>query len=190
MHRQPLLTMLDVYARATPEEAPVAARIRRLVESHSDCFDRDCRPGHVTGSAWVLSADRRRCLLLHHRKLDRWVQPGGHADGDPDVLGVAIKEATEESGLEGLTPLGSASPPFDLDVHLIPARHAATGELIEDAHEHHDVRFLLVAPTDAPPVVCAESNDVRWCTPGEVASLTQEESVLRLLRKSSPYLTG
>lgn len=190
MSRQSLLQMLDRYQQAWPDESAVAARIRSLVEAHDDCFERTCRPGHITGSAWVLSADLRRCLLLHHKKLAKWLQPGGHADGDPDVVGVAIREAEEESGLQGLRLSGGvaggsqAPTPLDLDVHLIPERRTADGELIEDAHEHHDVRWLLMAPTDAPPVVSDESHDVRWCTAEEVHRLTSEESVLRLLRKS------
>lgn len=190
MHRKPLIAMLDRYEQAHPGEADVVKRIRSLVEGHADCFDRSCRPGHITGSAWVLSANRRRFLLLHHRKLGIWVQPGGHADGDADVLRVAIKEAEEESGLTGLTLLGDhASPtPFDLDVHAIPARYDAEGRLLDDAHEHHDIRFLLVAPSDAPPVANQESNEVGWFTPDEVTQMTDEESVVRLLRKSERHL--
>ena len=77
MHRLPLLDMLKRYSSRYPDEAEMLARIRHLVESAPDCFQRTCRPGHITGSAWVLSHDRTKCLLLHHRKLDRWLQPGG-----------------------------------------------------------------------------------------------------------------
>ena len=182
MHRRPLLSLLARYADRYPDEVGVVQRVRALVESHADCFDRTCRPGHITGSAWVVSGDRERALLVHHRKLNRWIQPGGHADGDPDVRAVALREATEESGLADLEH--AADLPLDIDVHIIPARYDAAGELVEDAHEHHDIRFLITAPGQAPPVVSDESHDVRWFTRSEIEQLTQEESVLRLLRKS------
>lgn len=191
MHRQPLLRLLDAYAGLYPDESPVVDRVRHLVRKNEDCFHRTCRPGHITGSAWVLSADQRRCLLVHHRKLNLWVQPGGHADGDPDSLAVATREAQEESGIEALAPLaqpGETVVPLDIDVHLIPERRGPSGELIEDAHEHHDIRFLLAAEYEAPIVVSAESHDVRWFTPDEVRRLTGEESVLRLLRKSLSWM--
>ena len=100
MHRRSLLDMLMLYEHFHPQEAAVTERIRSLVHQHVDCFERTCRPGHVTGSAWILSADRRRVLLTHHSKLDRWLQLGGHADGQADVAEVARREAQEESGMQ------------------------------------------------------------------------------------------
>lgn len=190
MHRKPLLELLDRYKAAFPAEREVAERISKLVESREDCFERNCRPGHITGSAWVVSHDRRRCLLLHHKKLDRWMQPGGHADGDPDAAQVALKEAREESGIADLMLIGEGDPPLplDIDIHIIPARYKADGSLIEDAHEHHDIRFLVAATSDAPIVVNHEAHDVRWFTPSQVEQQTEEESVLRLLRKSQIVL--
>ena len=181
--------MLDRYAAAHPEDAATAQRIRALVEDHADCFDRTCRPGHITGAAWVTTRDGRQALLVHHRKLGKWLQPGGHADGDSDVAAVALREAQEETGLADLSLLGGAEAlPLDLDVHVIPARHDAAGNLIDDAHEHHDVRYLVVAPTAAPPVVSDESHDVRWFAIEQLSSVTQEESVLRLARKAANLL--
>ena len=185
MQRQRLLELLNDYRRTYPHEAEVAARIAHLVDAHHDCFDRTCRPGHITGSAWVLSHDRQRCLLVHHRKLSRWLQPGGHADGDGDVGRVALREAVEESGLTGLQ-LAEQSP-FDLDVHLIPARVDPSGQLLEDAHEHHDVRFLVVANDDQLPQASDESNAVAWFTRDEVIEATDEQSVLRMMHKAGPW---
>ncbi|TWT85559.1 NUDIX domain protein [Posidoniimonas polymericola] len=182
----PLLQILDQYQSAHPDEAAMVERVRALASTHDDCFERTCVPGHITGSAWVLSPDRTQCLLLHHRKLDKWLQPGGHADGDRDVLRVAIREATEESGLDGIFAL--SPEPLDIDVHRIPERRNAAGEVTEPAHEHHDLRFLLATDQPTPIAVSDESHDVRWCTPREVHALTQEESVLRLLRKSERWL--
>ena len=147
MHRQPLIKLLDRYALRFPEETEMVGRIRRLVESSADCFKRTCRPGHITGSAWVMTQERSRCLLVHHRKLDRWLQPGGHADGENQVEQVALKEVEEETGLTALELdlHYDQLVPLDVDVHLIPERRDATGTLIEDAHEHHDIRFLVIA---------------------------------------------
>lgn len=191
MNRRPLLEMLARYRDMFPAEAPVVDRICALVESHSDCFERTCRPGHITGAAWVVSADRRRALLTHHRKLDCWLQLGGHADGQWCVEEVALREAREESGLARfeIVTISGMLMPFDIDVHQIPARYDAQGRMIEDAHEHHDIRFLLVAPSGDEIRVSDESHDVKWCTPDEVLERTHEESVLRMLRKALELLS-
>ena len=82
MHRQPLLSLLDRYLERFPEDRQRAEEIRRFVEERADCFERSCLQGHVTGSAWVASPDGSQALLVRHRKLAAWLQPGGHADGD------------------------------------------------------------------------------------------------------------
>mgnify|MGYP005850545099 CR=1 FL=1 len=183
MHRKPLLDLLDRYAARHPEEDPTVARMRALVTARPDCFERSCAPGHVTGSAFVLSADRTRVLLVHHRKLDRWLQPGGHADGEPDVARVALREACEETGLTALAFVGpdgapGEAVPFDLDVHPIPARPG------EPAHEHHDVRFLLVAGPHEEARASAESHAVRWVPLDDLEALAIDESVRRMARKA------
>jgi 8-oxo-dGTP pyrophosphatase MutT (NUDIX family) len=186
MSRRHLLDMLDRYRRLFPAEAPVVDRVCELVESHADCFDRTCRPGHITGAAWIISADRRRCLLAHHRKLDRWLQLGGHADGQWQVDEVAMREAREESGMAAFdfVPIHGTLMPFDVDIHRIPERRDKHGNVLEDAHEHYDVRFLLVARWDEAIHVSDESHDVAWFTPEEVRQRTDEESVLRMLHKA------
>lgn len=171
--RAALQAALAEYAGRHPLESALAARFGEFVAAHADCFERTCVPGHVTGSAWLLSPDGDRALLTHHRKLGRWLQLGGHSDGDPDTLAVALREAREESGLP-VAVLDAAI--FDLDVHGIPARGA------EPAHLHYDVRFLLGARTEAFQV-SSESHDLCWVAMDAVAGLTAEESVLRMVRK-------
>jgi 8-oxo-dGTP pyrophosphatase MutT (NUDIX family) len=190
MHRRLLLDMLDTYVAKFPAEADVAARIRQLVGEHTDCFERTCRPGHITAAAWILSADRRQCLLTHHRQLDKWLQLGGHADGQWDAVDVAVRESQEESGIRHflVARIDGCLIPIDIDVHEIPARYDPTGELLEDTHEHHDIRFLLVAAAEEEVVVSDESHGVRWLTPDEVAARTGEESVLRMLRKAMAWM--
>lgn len=190
MHRRLLLEMLTLYERYFPRESDVAQRVRSLVMRRPDCFRRSCRPGHITAAAWILSPDRRRVLLTHHRKLDRWLQLGGHADGQVDVAEVALREAREESGMRHfeLVPIAGLLIPLDVDVHQIPERRDTFGNLVEDSHEHHDIRFLLLASAGEAIRVSEESHDVRWFAPEEVPQVTREQSVLRMLHKCQPWL--
>jgi 8-oxo-dGTP pyrophosphatase MutT (NUDIX family) len=139
----------------------------------------------------VLSADRRRFLLTHHRKLDRWLQLGGHADGESDPSAVALREAGEESGLGPFAFLG-AQPggcplPLDLDVHAIPARPG------EPAHEHHDLRYALVA-LGGEACASHESHALRWfpmeSLEAELAALGADAGLLRLGRKVRALLAA
>ena len=144
-----------------------------FIDSHPDCFERSCQVGHITGSAWIVNRAGDRVLLTHHRKLGRWLQPGGHSDGDPDTLEVALREAREESGLD-VRALDEAI--FDLDVHLIPARGH------EPAHYHYDVRFLVQAMEERFRV-SEESCALAWVPADRVGVFTSDESVLRMARK-------
>jgi 8-oxo-dGTP pyrophosphatase MutT (NUDIX family) len=178
MKRQPVQGLLRAHL-ALPlddNERAMTAQIVRFVEEHEDCFERRCLPGHLTGSAWVVDPARERVVLTHHRKLDRWLQLGGHADGETDLLGVALREAREEAGLTRLRPVATAA--FDVDAHRIPAR----GEVPE--HWHFDLRFLIEADPAEPLIVSDESHDVAWVALGEVARLSPSESMLRMVRKT------
>ena len=173
MHRRKLKALLAAYRRRWPQEGATVARFDAFVDSHPDCFHRSCRVGHITGSAWVVDRSGERVLLAHHAKLGRWLQPGGHSDGDPDTRAVALREAREESGLD-VRALDDAI--FDIDVHRIPARGR------EPAHLHFDVRFLVQAKHDRFRV-SDESHALAWVPAVGVDSVTDEESVLRMVRK-------
>ena len=146
--RAPLLARLQAYALRHPERREVAEQIMRFVESTEDCFERSHEAGHITGSAWLLNPDGSKALLTLHRKLGLWLQPGGHSDGDADTLRVALREATEESGIAGIEALSTEI--YDVDVHTIPAAPGVP------AHLHYDVRYLLRAPHERF-VISAES---------------------------------
>lgn len=168
-----MLEGLDLSGRE--EEAADRNRMVDLLDQEQRCFHRDAFPGHFTGAALVLSSDGQRALLHHHRKLDRWLQFGGHCDGEEDVLSVARREAREESGIEGLV---LASPrPFDLDVHPIPERPG------EPAHEHFELRWVMIAPGDAVPVCSDESRALKWFSPAEMTALSPDGGMLRMARK-------
>jgi len=175
--RDRLLAMLRAHRPWDTREAEMLQRIIAFVEAHEDCFERSLAQGHVTGSAWVVNPERTHALLVHHRRLERWLQPGGHCDGDPDVLATALREAFEETGIEA-QPVSPAV--FDVDAHDIPARGA------EPAHVHYDIRYLAEAPLSEQPVVSPESRGVRWVPLDEIARLDTDESVLRLVRKTRP----
>ena len=173
MHRHKLLTLLTAYARRYPGED--IGRFRAFVEGQPRCFERDCwNDGHVTGSAVVLDAQGTSMLMTHHAKLGRWLQLGGHSDGESDPLAVACREAAEESGLS-VVPV--REDVLDLDVHAIPARGA------DPAHFHYDVRFLLRAERLGPLAATDESLALKWVLLDDIETVTQEESILRMVRK-------
>lgn len=157
------------------------ARIIAFVEQHEDCFERSLAAGHVTGSAWVVNPERTHALLVLHRRLGRWLQPGGHCDGNADVLATALREVLEETGIAA-RPVSPAI--FDVDAHDIPARGA------EPAHVHYDIRYLAEAPLSAEPVVSPESREVRWVPLADIARLNTDASVLRLVEKTLSGVPG
>ncbi len=165
--------MLTRYQRQHPDE-DAARRFQRFVSNQPRCFERDCwEDGHVTASAALLDPSRKFMLMTLHRKLGMWLQLGGHADGNPDPLAVACLEAEEESGLD-VTP--AMEEPIDVDVHEVPTYGT------DPAHYHYDVRFVLFAEHTAVRAT-SESLKLEWVPLDSVASVTNEESILRLAAK-------
>lgn len=164
-----------VEARLTdPERQAERDRVLALLDEHGAALaDRTTAPGHLTGSALVMDATGERMVVLLHTKLRRWLQPGGHADGDHELAGVALREATEETGIEGLRVL---LPAVDLDVHEVDHGDAL------GAHLHLDLRFVVVAPEGAEIRGNHESLELRWVTFDELCGLADEEGLVRLAR--------
>ncbi|MBK1881431.1 NUDIX hydrolase [Luteolibacter pohnpeiensis] len=179
MHRNPLLQALEIYRNQYPDELETVRRFADFVASNENCFERSLAIGHVTGSAWLVNEAGTEVLLTHHRKLNLWLQLGGHADGDADVLAVAKREAFEESGLKEIVPV--APEILDIDIHRIPARKD------EPEHFHYDVRYAMRAVGDMNYVVSDESHDLRWVPINEVRLLTEEPSMLRMAEKWQRY---
>jgi len=167
--------LLDYQSHCTEEERNAVAIMLHFFETIPDCFERSHLLRHFTGSCWILNEKRDKCLLTHHRKLNQWMQLGGHADGDKDIFEVAAKEAIEESGLE-VFPISKVI--FDVDIHEIPIYRDVP------AHLHYDVRFLFKASDQVPFKVSDESHDLAWVPLKEINKFTTERSVLRMQEKS------
>jgi 8-oxo-dGTP pyrophosphatase MutT (NUDIX family) len=176
--RDSVLAQLRTHAAKALDmhEAAMAADMIRFVEAHADCAERLLQIGHLTGSAWIVDRERKQTLLTHHHKLDKWLQLGGHADGELNPLAVALREAREESGLTRLRVVDTAI--FDVDRHLIPARKT------EPDHWHYDIRFMIEADSKEPFVVTDESHDLAWIEIVNMADYNAEESMLRMARKT------
>jgi 8-oxo-dGTP pyrophosphatase MutT (NUDIX family) len=178
MHRNQLLELLESYTPFDHTEAKFHQEIKTFVEAQPACFERTLQTGHITGSAWIVDSTRQYTLLTHHHKLDKWFQTGGHCDGDPDVLAVALKEAEEETGLQNLKVVSSQI--FDIDIHLIPERKN------EPAHYHYDVRFLIEADKNEVFTITSESKDLAWVLLDNVESLNNSDSIIRMVKKTNP----
>lgn len=177
MHRELLLSLLANHEPFDTHEEAMTKATKAFVSANSNCFERTLLIGHVTGSAWIVSPDKSKVLLLHHAKLDRWLQPGGHCDGDADVHAVALREVLEETRVKKITSENDSI--FDVDIHTIPARGS------EPEHLHYDIRFLFEANPDDAIQRNEESKAVKWIALNDVEQYTNEESVLRMVRKLS-----
>jgi len=173
--QQLVLDLLAGYRTHNPRDEQARREFSEFAAAHPDCCERTSSVGHFTGSAWLVSAQGDRVLLTHHRKLGRWLQLGGHADGDGDLGQVALREAEEESGLAGLSLIPQI---FDLDRHSIPMRG------LEARHWHYDVRFVVRALGGEQFVVGPESHELAWRSVSElVIDNEADESVRRMARK-------
>ena len=185
MNRDDLRATLESYDARDPGEAASLAHIRRFLDSPADPFARDNPEGHITGSAIVARPDGAAFLLIHHRKLGRWLQPGGHTEeSDGSVFDTALREAREETGIAQFeAPLERAI--FDVDVHPIPARPR------EPAHFHFDVRFLLTSLETLHAAAAEDpSRPMRWMTCEETRSRGFDASLIRALEKARAALSN
>jgi len=174
--REELTQALKNYQTQFKEELEFVAQFHELILSPR-CFYRDHLPGHITASAWIVDETITSALLIHHAKLNKWLQPGGHADGDENILQVATREVHEETGLRDLSFLKPGI--FDLDIHPIPERKGFP------EHLHYDIRFAFRASRQAPLKISDESSDLKWISLQEIPSITkQNTSILRMIEKT------
>lgn len=186
-------TLLQNYKTIYPEEIISKDKMLDFLNKSSNPFERDFIPqlnleislasnfpdnmGHFTASAFLLNVDKTKFLLMHHKKLNKWLQPGGHCDGDNDVLAVAIREAQEESGINEIETVNNEI--FDIDVHYIPQNRN------EPAHYHYDVRFLLKTTNNDNFIKNTESHELKWFNIPDYPQLDieLERSVTRMVEK-------
>jgi 8-oxo-dGTP pyrophosphatase MutT (NUDIX family) len=174
--RMSYLQLLEQYHTGDAYESAMLQDMLLFIKNNNAlCLQRSLSVGHVTTSAWITDYSRAYVLLMHHQKLDKWLQLGGHADGESDLQKSALKEAMEESGLTHIRLLAESI--FDVDIHLIPARKQ------EPAHYHYDVRFLMEADKDHLLVKNHESKALAWVHIDEVLPRNPEESIARMVRK-------
>lgn len=154
----------------TPEEIVYYDRLIAFIRTNPHCFERS-NSGHITSSAWLINAEGTHVLLTHHKKFNEWIQLGGHNDGEIECSEVALKEAQEESGIEGIRLVSMDI--FDIDIHEIPNSCAY----------HYDIRYLLQAPKNAQYYVSEESHDLAWVPFKKITDYTRHPSVIRMNEK-------
>ena len=177
MHRNELLKLLKQYRTRNMDEVSYVRKAIHLVTTHPEIFERASRI-HVTASTWVVSPDREQVLLMHHKKYGQWFQPGGHADGDPDVLGVALRECGEETGIDPAHIRLLDESIFDIDLHSVPT----VGKVL--SHDHVDIRFLVEIDDQLPIPGNHESHEVAWFPLHDVMHMNRFRSTWRMLEKT------
>ena len=168
-------TLLREYITRYPEEIN-AIDVMYFFKNSGSIRENDFK-GHFTGSAWVLNPLKDHVLMTHHRKLDMWLQLGGHSNGENDLFKVALREAKEESGIQEIR--GLSNNIFDLDIHTIPQ------QIDQPSHKHYDIRFLFEAdPKETDIIISEESHDVDWIPLDKVLTFNSENSIKRMVRKT------
>lgn len=171
-----LKNLLKKYKPKDSYEAQMVERTIGFVDTYRNCFERTLAIGHITASIWITDEKQELALLCHHKKLNKWLQLGGHCDGNPNVHEVALKEAQEESGLQNFKFKSEAI--FDVDIHKIP-KHKDV-----EAHLHYDIRFWLFANAKLPLTISNESKDLKWLPINEIHQYNNERSIMRMVEKT------
>lgn len=177
MNRTTFRNQLEIYRTPYEEESAFIVDFFDLTQDEL-AYKRERLDGHFTASAWIVNKRRTHTLLTLHRKLGRWLQLGGHADGNENLVEVAYKEAMEESGLTSLQLVDSTI--FDLDKHIIPERPHV------QEHFHYDVRYIFEADINEKLIMSDESISLAWITFDSVVDMIgYNPSILRMLEKTS-----
>ena len=181
MSTKRLLSLLEFYYRKHRTEIQVKKLIA-VLNSDQYCFHRTNYSGHFTASAWILNENRDKALMTHHKKLNMWLQLGGHADGNTDLIDVARKEAMEESGIEKIRLLKDEI--FDVDIHLVPKFKD------QPSHKHFDIRFIFEANENNEQISFNhESHKVLWIKLDKIKNYNSEVSIRKMIEKTKKEFT-
>ncbi len=175
MDRKQLIEQLRQYKGYDSKEENMRIRMLAFMGTYENCFERALLIGHMTASCWVVNKKRDKVLLIDHVKLEKWLQPGGHCDGDENAFNVALKELEEETGV---IPQFSNPDIFDVDIHTIPERKGIP------EHEHFDLRYLFIANDEHEVVQNHETNAIMWVELESLEKVTEEGSILRMKSKT------
>jgi len=184
MHRNNLLRQLSNYRTPYLDEAAHVARAVRFIKDNPQSFNRYHFPVHVSGSAWVVNPSRTATLLMHHKKHNRWLQPGGHADDDPDLIRVALKETAEETGINPQDIYLLSPQIFDVDIHTLPERECCP------RHQHIDIRYLIEIDDALPVPGNDESHELRWVPLHAIPRFNNSLTMRRMAEKTRRYLSA
>ena len=176
-----LRQLIENYCAGYPTEK-TAQSILSFLQADKNPFSRKNQHGHFTGSAWIVNPDKSKILMTHHKKIGKWLQLGGHADDEEDLLKVSQREAKEESGLNNFVILSKEI--FDMDIHEIPSIGS------EPKHLHYDIRFLLEANPEESIIVSDESYDVAWIELDKIQQINSEDSIIRMVKKTKTLYQG
>jgi len=176
LNQKDVLTSLQSHHPTSEKERQDTKRTIEFVQNTSRFWQRGTLLGHITASAWVIDTTYRYAVLVHHKKLNQWFQPGGHIENDISILAAAKREAIEETGIKQLEV--ASTHIFDIDVHSIPENKSMS------QHWHFDIRFAFLANAAVQPHVSDESHDVRWIPLEELAQLNNDESITRMAEKT------
>ncbi len=172
----PLSELLHNYLPVASEELKFKEKFNALLKE-PNCFKRSNLEHHFTSSCWVTNANLDQVLLLHHTKLDRWLQPGGHADGNFDLIAVAKQELFEETNLQNF--VNDPASIFDIDIHTIPTHRDVS------AHEHFDARFHFIIEDSLSLAINEESKAFQWVPINNVSNLVNgDQSIMRMVHKT------
>lgn len=186
MNRTELAEALRCYRPYNEQESADREAILRFLADNDDAFLRSCPNAHMTASAWVVNRDRSRVLMAYHKIYDSWSWTGGHADGEEDLLSVALREVREETGVKTVIPVSDGI--FSVEVLTVDG-HEKRGSYVS-SHLHMNVTYLLEADESEQLTVCEEENrGVSWFTlDGALEASTEPWFVTRIYRKLNDKL--
>jgi 8-oxo-dGTP pyrophosphatase MutT (NUDIX family) len=175
MKKEKILNLLYNYNPTDYNEITYKKDIINFVNEYDNCFERTNLVGHMTASGWLIDQSGDRVLLMLHKKLNEWYQFGGHADGDFDLLNVAIKETQEESGIFDIKLVSHTI--FDIDIHDIPENNGV------QAHKHYDIRFLFQVANNSRENKNEESIALEWFSKDLEKFPNHSTSMIRMFKK-------